>query len=342
VTALAIIVLLAAAAPARAADGGPLAEAARLEAAGDAGAAARLYREWLRANPVDPRAESAFFSLYRLETALPELFELASLPKLGGRPLLALARLSELSGRTEEARGLYRSASDAGAGSEAMIGWLSLSLAMNDAPALREGLAQLRAVDQTWADVIDGVSELAAGRLEPAAVKLGRAAASATEPRAALAAAWGLTEYARLAGNPAAAAAARSELEGRFPASPEAALAAGLLTRPPAPAQFTGSVQALPEPDLPSAASSTATGTAAGSPRFGVQAGSFTVKENADYLAADLVGKGFAPLVRGESRDGKQVFKVLAGVGLVQEAAEALAVQLSKAGFAGFVISEGR
>jgi cell division septation protein DedD len=328
--------------PARAADNGPLAEAARLEAAGDAAGAALLYREWLRANPADPRAESAFSSLYRLETALPELFELSSIPKLGGKPLLALARLSELSGRTEEARGLYRRAVDAGAGSEAMIGWVSLSLVMNDAPALQEGLAGLRAIDTAWADVIDGVSDLAAGRLETAAVKLGRAAGSAAEPRAALAAAWGLAECARLAGNPAAAAAARAELERRFPASPEAALAAGVLTRPPVPAQFAGSVQALPEPDLPPAVPSEATGTSAGSPRFAVQAGSFTVKENADYLAADLVKKGFTALVRGEGRDGKQVFKVFAGVGLAQEAAEALAAQLSRTGFAGFVISEGR
>ncbi len=191
------------------------------------------------------------------------------------------------------------------------------------------------------------MSDLASGRLELAAVKLGRAAGSATEPRAALAAAWGLAECAALGGNPAAAAAARAELERRFPSSPEAALAAGRISRLPSPVLFTVPVppQALAEPALPAPGALPAapeTAPAAGAPRFAVQAGSFQVKENADYLASDLEKKGFAPLVRGEARDGKQVFKVFAGVGLSRAAAEALAGDLSKAGFAGFVISEGR
>ena len=76
--------------------------------------------------------------------------------------------------------------------------------------------------------------------------------------------------------------------------------------------------------------------------RFAVQAGSFLVRENADYLAADLARKGFAPLVRDEQRDGKQLFRVLAGSGLERGPAEELIQKLVKAGFDGFLISEAR
>jgi cell division septation protein DedD len=75
---------------------------------------------------------------------------------------------------------------------------------------------------------------------------------------------------------------------------------------------------------------------------FAVQAGSFSTRENADELAADLSKKGFAPVVRQETREGKPLFKLYAGVGMDRDGAVLLAENLRKAGYAGFVISEAR
>jgi cell division septation protein DedD len=209
---------------------------------------------------------------------------------------------------------------------------------MNDTRALADGLASLRGRDPAWADVLEGMADLGAGRLDSAATKLGRAVSSAADPRAMLAAAWGLAECARLGGNPAAAAAARSELARKFPGSPEAALADGRVAPLPSPSQFAGT----PAETTGSAPAAPAAAPGPAGVTFAVQAGSFGTRENADYLAADLAKKGFAAVVRGETREGRQVFKVFAAVGLARQAAEAVAAELSKSGFAGFVISETR
>ncbi len=330
--ALAFFLAFLCAQPLRAAENDQLEQGRRLEAAGDAAGAARFYREWLRANPTDPRAEAVFCSLFSLESALADLLDLATLPGLGTKALLTLARLAELSGRSEEAHSLYRRAFDGGAGTEALVPWLSLSLAMDDVQGLAEGLAALRRIDPAWADAIDGMADLWAGRLEMAGAKLGRAASLAVDPRAAVAASWGLLECARKGGNPAAVAAAQAELAHRFPLSPETSLADGRVARLPAPAHFTGAQFSQPSQPPPPVAG----------PTYAVQAGSFATRENAEYLAADLVKKGFTAVVLAGTGAGRQVFKVFAASGLSRQAAEDVAARLAKAGFSGFVISEAR
>lgn len=66
-----------------------------------------------------------------------------------------------------------------------------------------------------------------------------------------------------------------------------------------------------------------------------VQLGSFSRRENADRLAADLKRKGFAVSVRGGGGASGTLFRVRAGPAADRAAAEALAARLAAAGFKG-------
>jgi cell division protein FtsN len=106
---------------------------------------------------------------------------------------------------------------------------------------------------------------------------------------------------------------------------------------PPDPGP-AGTAQA-PAP-VPSPAQEPAPATAAAQGKYLVQAGSFQVRENAEYLAADLVKKGFSPTVVQDSFQGKDRFRVLAGAGLARDRAQDLLEQLAGAGYSGFLASE--
>lgn len=328
---LALVLLFTVVPPCPAGDAPSLEDAGRLENSGDAAAAVKAYRAWLQGNPGSVQADSVFAALFRLLTNLPDLFELSSLPGLGPQSLLSLAKLAEISGRAEEARVLYERSWKAGAGLEALVPLLLLSLDMNDTESIGDLLDTLRQGDGGWAEAIGAYADLAAGRLEAARDKFFAAAGTTEASRVALLSLWGLTECAKRAGDAVAAAAAEAEIGRRFPGSPEQALAAGRIGRPTGPSQFAGIGQAI-APDAPRA----------DTPLYSVQAGSFQVKENADELAADLSKKGFAPVVRGEAREGKTLFKVMAGAGMERSAAQLIVGRLSRAGYAGFIVSEAR
>ena len=70
-----------------------------------------------------------------------------------------------------------------------------------------------------------------------------------------------------------------------------------------------------------------------------VQAGSFQVRENADYLAADLLRTGFRPIVREEAGQGVVHYRVFAGTGLEADQAKELLSKLVQAGFSGFLVA---
>src|SRR5208337_427514 len=74
--------------------------------------------------------------------------------------------------------------------------------------------------------------------------------------------------------------------------------------------------------------------------RVSVQAGSFQVKENADDLSAELSKRGFSPIQRTETIQGKEHYRVLAGVGLDAVQARALLAKLLQQGFSGILIAE--
>ncbi len=124
-----------------------------------------------------------------------------------------------------------------------------------------------------------------------------------------------------------APAAQRSEPEPELPAPvpPSAALATA---GPPTPApSVTPSAAPTPAPTAPD-------------PRFvGVQAGSFRVKENADYLARDLQSKGFSPSVHEQIQDGKSLYRVIVASGISPSDAAALLDRLSQAGYGGLIVS---
>jgi cell division septation protein DedD len=331
---LAILCLFAS--PCSAADAPGLEDAVRLERGGDAAGAVKAYKAWLAASPGSPLTDDAFAALFRLQTNLPDLLELASLPGLGPQSLVSLARLCELSGRSEEARALYERSWQDGGNPEALVALLLLSLDMNDTQSVFARLDLLRDREAGWAEVIGALADLMEGRTEAARERFSQASRTAEGGRLALAALWGLRECARRTGDSGGLAAAAAEIERRFPLSPEKSLAAGTINPAPSPGLFGAAAPG----DLPAAGGQEMPQVEPG--RFSVQAGSFKVRENADELSADLAKKGFTPVVREEARQGAPLYKVLAGVGLEREAAVLLAERLSKAGYAGFVISEAR
>jgi cell division protein FtsN len=71
-----------------------------------------------------------------------------------------------------------------------------------------------------------------------------------------------------------------------------------------------------------------------------VQAGSFQVKENADDLSAELSKRGFAPIQRLETIQGKDHYRVFAGVGLDPVQARELLAKLLQEGFNGILVTE--
>jgi hypothetical protein len=327
--ALLAFLLLVAATPSIAAEAPDLSEATRREQAGDREGAIGIYRAWLRESPDPARVDAVFLELFRLETDLTDLLDLSSTPGIGPEPLLALSRLAEISGRLEEARTLAERARQAGAGVEAMVTSALLALEMNDAEAIVSALDSLREKGDGWAEVVDGYRDIAAERWDLSREKLGRAAESTADPRIALAALWGLYACARRSADAEGTAEAAAAIGRRFPGSPEEALATGRASPWPNPSQFATASPGDVAPPVKAGI-------------FSVQAGSFLVQENADELAADLAEKGFRPVVREETSQGKSLFKLYAGIGMEREAALSLAESLRRAGYAGFLISEGR
>jgi cell division protein FtsN len=132
-------------------------------------------------------------------------------------------------------------------------------------------------------------------------------------------------------------------------------LEAARLAQPPAP-PTTIPAQAAPEPtptSVPAAPAQTtpapqSTGPAQTAPapqtsepsRVSVQAGSFQVKENADDLTAELSKRGFSPIQKIDTVQGRERYRVFAGVGLDQSQARALLAKLFQQGFSGLLVIE--
>lgn len=310
-----------------------LSEAVRREQSGDREGAIGIYRAWLLESPDPARVDSVFAELFRLEPDLLDLLELSSVKGLGPEPLLALSRLAEMSGRLEEARTLAERARESGAEIEGTITAAFLALEMNDAQAAAVALEPLRVRGDGWAEVIDGYRDLAAERWDLSRGKLGRAAEAAADARVALVALWGVYECARRSADAEGAAAAAAAIGRRFPGSPEEALATGRTSLWTSPVLFAAPTVPAPVPAPVPAAKTGA---------FSVQVGSFQVRENADELAVELAKKGFSPVVRDETRQGKTLSKLYAGVDMEREQALSLAESLRRAGYAGFLIAEAR
>ena len=64
------------------------------------------------------------------------------------------------------------------------------------------------------------------------------------------------------------------------------------------------------------------------------------MKENADDLVSELTRKGFSPLVRTETLQGKPHYRVFAGSALSVDDARTLLEKLHGAGFSGFLVQD--
>jgi cell division protein FtsN len=150
---------------------------------------------------------------------------------------------------------------------------------------------------------------------------------------------WGLSLLSRNGRDEKGEADAERALRVRFAKSPEYAMlsepAKGMIVLAPVPTVFleSGLTDYAPPAAEPSGSSKTA-------PRVAVQAGSYQMKENADDLVSILAREGFAPTIREQVVQGRNLYKVFAGTSLDAAAARALLAKLRAAGFSGFIVNE--
>jgi DedD protein len=71
---------------------------------------------------------------------------------------------------------------------------------------------------------------------------------------------------------------------------------------------------------------------------WAIQVGSFVSRANAERLANDLKGKGFAAFVSESTRGGKKLFRVRVGPEADKAAAQSLAAKLRAAGRSGSLV----
>jgi cell division septation protein DedD len=348
------------------------------EKAGDTEEAAHLYAAWLQANAGAPGSARVFSRYFRLENDYLALRD-ASLKFLAtGRGLpgaadqfAAIARLLEIGGMTGEARDAYLSAHAEGAADSTLVSAFLLSLQMHDADAMAKCLAALEARGGAAGDLLRVLADIEAGHTGSAGAALAGLADSSGDPDVALKALWIMYARARGADDQKGQANARARLSADFPGAPETALVSSPRTAavvlfpspdvfvtgdvpgqsPPVP-QTAAPVQPptltqTPETAQPPTATQTpepvqppATPQATEPAKVSVQAGSFQVRENADDLSAELSKRGFSPIQRMETIQGKEHYRVFAGVGLDAVQARALLAKLLQQGFSGILVTE--
>jgi DedD protein len=114
---------------------------------------------------------------------------------------------------------------------------------------------------------------------------------------------------------------------------------------PPPPAAETARQASAAESEAPAQETAAAPAPAAAPPTdssptgmWAVQLGSFSNKDNAERLAADLRDQGFAAFLSQLPTDGGQLQRVRVGPQKDRDSAEAVAGQLAKAGHEGSVV----
>jgi hypothetical protein len=324
------------------------------EKAGDAAGAARLYAAWLQNNSGAPGSVRVFSSYFRLENDYPALRDASSKFLVTGRRLpgageqfMAIARLFELGGMTEAARNAYLSACEEGAPDAALVSAFLLSLEMHDTAAMSKSLEGLRTRGGAVEPLLGVLAGIDAGDTGAAQSALLSLADSSGDRNISLKALWVLYALARSADDTKGQADARARLSTGFPGAPETALASSsqrtMVILYPSPEVFGTKETANAAPAAPQTAQATGAPAApqtAQAARFSVQAGSFQVKENADDLSAELSKRGFSPVERVETIQGKEHYRVMAGTGLDVDQAHALISKLLQAGFSGIPVTE--
>jgi len=353
---------------------GPLLADAARSGASDRPTEARTLAAWLDANPGAPGSSRVLDAYLDAEQDLGRAIQvtLRFVATCAGAPgaaprLHRVAQLLSLAGRVEEARGAYLASYRAGGQDRDLLEAVLLSLEMNDGSAASRELAEYQTRGGAEVDRYGAVLSLALGK--SAGAGAAQVPSSAADDLT-LKSLWIAYVAALASGDAPAISNASAALSSQFGGSPEAVIAAGgstgrespIVTAYPSPplsapepadpsAPAAPPVFELPAPEPPSAAPAPAqtTAPAAGSPTpvpsapdsrlVGVQAGSFRVKENADYLAHDLQSKGFSPSVREQIQDGKSLYRVIVAAGISPADAAALLDRLAQAGFGGLIVS---
>ena len=336
------------------------------EKAGDTAGAAHLYAAWLRTNVGAPGAPRVFSRYFRVENDYLALRD-ASLKLLAtghGAPgaadqFCAIARLFEIGGMTAEARDAYLSAYGEGAGDTTLVSAFLLSLQMHETDAMAKCLAALESRGGAAGPLLRILADIEGGHGESAGPALARLAESSGDPDIALKARWVMYALARAAEDQKGQADARARLSADFPGAPETALVSSpgnaTVVLFPSPDVFVAGDSPAEAPPAPRAAepaqppavpqttspAQTAPAPQSAEPaRVSVQAGSFQVKENADDLSAELSKRGFSPIQRMETIQGREHYRVFAGVGLDAVQDRALLAKLLQQGFSGVLVTE--
>ncbi len=354
----------------------PLVARADLKAkAGEAQAAASLYRSWLQVNgraPGAPVVFSRYFSIERDVTALlaaGEEFLNSGEGPGAGQQLIRIAQLFELAGRVEKARDAYARAFDATGSEACLASAVLLSIEMNDTQFLQARLGTPPSNPGSARQLLDALAAARADGDAAARSSLADLAEGPGDPDVSLKALWSLYAAAASRGDAGQQEDARRKLADRYPGSPEARLASkvpeGKSNGAPAPANVVlyplpeapgpdttqssataGPGAAAPPPPGPSASAAVPAtdAPAASSPpasvTFRIQAGAFQMKENADDLARDLQRKGFSPSVVTDSTEAAPRYRVFAGTGMDLDQARNVLAKLGQDGFAGFLVAE--
>jgi cell division septation protein DedD len=324
-----------------------------LAAGGEGGAAAALYREWLRTNDA---AEAFTEVLLRAVDAAAEtgdalrlLAEFAPLlrdPAVQEACLERRAALLRLSGRPEEALAVLAGLPETPARLAERAG---LSLELGLTAEAEQVLQRLRGSEDAAAAAdarfLLATVYLATGRGAQGEAELHALLESRPDAPVAPAALLALGEALRARGEAGAAGEVLRDLEARFPASPEAALvkAGSGVRRAPLPLRLlppgaegvkTEGAQALaPTSAQPAPASAPARAAV-------VQAGSFRDPENAKYLVRDLAAHGFEARVVEKPLGDSRYFRVVVGPEQSPEQAQALILRLKDAGYEGVLLLE--
>ncbi|MDH3305554.1 MAG: SPOR domain-containing protein [Gammaproteobacteria bacterium] len=126
------------------------------------------------------------------------------------------------------------------------------------------------------------------------------------------------------------AAADAVAAETALPKAQKAAETPPAVEKKPEPSPAVAETEPMPRVQTPPAASATG--------MWAVQLGSFSNKENAEKLAADLRKQGYAAFLSQLATDSGQLHRVRIGPQKDRESAEAMATRLAKVGHKGQVV----
>jgi tetratricopeptide (TPR) repeat protein len=322
-----------------------LEEADRLAAQGSTAEALRTYEKLIADLPVSPALFSAFDGYFRFEPDLDCILRVSDslLSRTKGTDLppglaAKIARLYELSGRTDEARALYQKEPGS---RDAFDSAVRLMLEMNETD---EAAALLASKPEADNGVLAGQAALQRGDASAARLFFKKALENPGEEGDSIRAMFGLYAAAAAEGDSKGMEEAAARLTKVFPLSPEAAI-----TRDPAratgtpdarirtatvPARYFGARDVAELSSKEPAAGATEAG------RVSVQAGSYAMRENAEDMKNVLTGKGFSASIRESEGSGRKLFRVFAAESIGPEDAKNVVLMLQKNGLYGFIVPE--